>query len=101
MGALGLATSIFATLITGLSFWHTLAVKKESGLEKLAKATDVSEQLILIKKDIRDVEDKLEDQGKSISLLQRQGDVLDNQMVSQLKAVEKLDNKLSQWRNDE
>ena len=100
IGTVSLIVSGFATTITALSFLNTIGVRKEAAHEKLARAGDVENQLLLIRAEIRDTNARAEENSKQISLLQRQGDVLESEVSSQLKAVEKLTDKIDQWRDD-
>jgi predicted nuclease with TOPRIM domain len=84
-----------------LNFLNTMSVRKEAGLDKFAKAAAVDNELIVIRKDIADIDSKLEDHGQKISNLQVGSAVLNSQVSAQLREVEKLGDKLDEWRKNE
>lgn len=116
-GIVSLIISGLVAAITVAKFLFSLVIRKESVEEKFAKAetildikkniSDIEdkfakiETLIDVKKDISDIEDKLEDYGAKIGNLQMQGAVLNSQMTAQLRELEKLGNKLDEWRTNE
>lgn len=100
IGIISLVISTVVAAISILSFINTISVKKEGDLSKLARATDVDSQLILVRKDINTILSKLEDHGMKISLLQISEAVLKNQMATELRELEKLGDKIDEWRED-
>ncbi len=88
-------------VMTVLKFISSLAAKKEASDDKFAKAEAVTAIFTAVKKDISDIEDKLDDHGQKISNLQVGGAVLSSQVAAQLREVEKLGDKLDEWRNNE
>jgi predicted nuclease with TOPRIM domain len=101
IGLVSLIVSGFVASVTALNFLNTMSVRKEAGLDKFAKAAAVDNELIVIRKDIADVYAKLEDHGQKISNLQVGHAVLNSQVGAQLREVEKLGDKLDEWRKNE
>jgi predicted nuclease with TOPRIM domain len=100
-GTISLVISGFVAVITVLKFVSSMAARKEANDDKFAKADAVTNHFTLIKNDIAHIEEKMEDHGQKISNLQVGGAVLSSQVAAQLREVEKLGDKLDEWRNNE
>ena len=98
---ISLVLSVFAAIITGLKFFIDILTRKEVTEDKFAKNHTVNSEFSIIKKDIIDIENKLEDHGAKIGQLHIQGAVLNSQVSAQLRELEKLGNKIDEWRNNE
>lgn len=101
IGTVSLIISGGVAIITVLKFVASMVARKEASDDKFAKADAVSHQFIAMKSDIAHLEEKVEDQGQKISNLQVGGAVLSSQVAAQLREVEKLGDKLDEWRNNE
>ena len=100
-GTISLVISGFVAVITVLKFISSMAAKKEANDEKFARVESVNNQFTLIKNDIVHLEESMEDHGQKISNLQVGGAVLSSQVAAQLREVEKLGDKLDEWRKNE
>ncbi len=97
-GTISLIVSGLVGAVTVLNFLNTISARKEAGLDKFAKAEGVSNELSTIRADLQQQADKLEDHGQKLSNLQVESAVLGSQMGAQLRAIEKINDKIDHWR---
>ncbi len=100
-GTISLVISGFVAFITILKFISSMVARKEANDDKFAKADAVTQQFTIIKNDIVHLEERSEDHGQKINNLQVGSAVLSSQVAAQLREVEKLGDKLDEWRNNE
>lgn len=101
ISAISLVVSCLVATISVLNFFNTKSVQKEAGMEKFARSTSVDNDLQAIRKDIKDIDQKLEDHGGELGILKIDSAVLESQMTAMLREVEKLDEKIDEWRDNE
>ncbi len=77
-----------------LNYVNNRSIAKETSTDKFAKAAE----LLSIGEEINDITSKLEDHTAKISALQSAAAVLISQMNQQIREVEKLSDKLDDWK---
>ncbi len=94
LGFIALGVSVIGGGVQLLNYLNVRAVRKEASTERYAKADGVASELAVIRGDVVDCEDKLEDHSAKISALQSASAVLCSQMNAQIRELEHLSDKL-------